>query len=427
MKRHIEAFNLLPNTQSAYRAHHSTETAVLKVSSDLLWAVDSGNIGVLVLLDLSAAFDTVDHEILLKRLTTSCGISGSALNWFTSYLSNRTQHVIYNEMKSSVIRVGCGVPQGSVLGPMLFTLYTANLTHIMQSNNLTSHLYADDTQIYGWCKPQDFEALQTKMSSCLDEVSRWMRSNRLQLNESITEVMWFGSSRRQHQLPITALRVGQCEVLPVQSVRDLGIYLDSDMSMVSHINTTVSTCFGALRVLRAIRHSVPKEMLLTLVSALVLCRLDYGNATLYGLPANQLMKCQAVLNGAARLIFGLRSRDHVSGLLHQLHWLRIDERISFKIACLTWRCLYGTGPEYLTNDIHRIAGSHLRAGLRSVNSMNLVQPRTRNVSHGDRAWSSASPAVWNRLQPESIKFDDNYLSFRRSLKCYLWSLSYPTS
>ena len=127
-----------------------------------------------------------------------------------------------------------------------------------------------------------------------------------------------------------------------------------------------------------------------------------------------------MLNAAARMIFGPRGRDHVSPLLEQLHWLRIRERISFKVACLTWRCLHGSGPEYLSRDLHRVSEMGRRGGLRSASSLDLDPPRTRNVTHGDRAWPAAAATVWNDLEPESIKSEDNYLSFRDQLKKHLW-------
>src|SRR5664279_1445573 len=173
--------NLLPDLQSAYRANHSTETAVLKVVSDILMALDVGGLAVLVLLDLSAAFDSVDHTILLHRLRTSFGLGDAAISWFKSYLSDRIQHVRISGTSSSPSTIGCGLPQGSGLGPILFVMYSADLLKLIERQQLIPHAFADDSQIYGFCSPSDVESLSSRVSTCVDEVSKWMKTNRLQL------------------------------------------------------------------------------------------------------------------------------------------------------------------------------------------------------------------------------------------------------
>ena len=176
--------------------------------ADILRAVDSGDIAVLALLDLSAAFDTVDHATLLHRLRITYGLGGRVHRWFTSYLTGRTQSVRCGGTASSPTPLGCGVPQGSVLGPILFLLYTAGLLRLVRGHGLNPHLYADDTQIYGSCRPGAAAQLQSQASICIDDVAAWMRSNRLQLNTDKTEVIWCTSHRRQHQLPTTPFIVG---------------------------------------------------------------------------------------------------------------------------------------------------------------------------------------------------------------------------
>ena len=173
-----------------------------------------------------------------------------------------------------------------------------------------------------------------------------MQSNRLQLNTTKTEVIWCTSNRRQHQLPQVALRVGTDHVTPTLSVRDLGIYVDCDVSVRTDVSRSVSSCFAVLCQLRSIRRSVSPAVLQSLVVSRVLSRLDYGNATLAGLPGNQLDRLQSVMNTAARLVCSARKYEHITPLLRDLHWLPVRERTEFKLAVLVFRCLHGTAPLY---------------------------------------------------------------------------------
>ena len=184
--------------------------------SEIIQAVDRGDFAALVLLDLSAAFDTVDHEIILpQRLHISYGINGPVLQWFRSYLVGRTQHVRRGSTTSSAVHLACGVPQGSVIGPILFVLYTADLIALIMSLGLSPHLYADDTQIYGSCSPSHVDVFLTTVTGCVNAVADWMLSNRLQLNNDKTEFMWCATARRQHRLPTSGPTIGSLTVTPL--------------------------------------------------------------------------------------------------------------------------------------------------------------------------------------------------------------------
>ena len=153
--------------------------------------------------------------------------------------------------------------------------------------------------------------------------------------------------RCKNQIPTASFAIGADVITPVSSVQDLGIYLDSDLSMRTHISKTVSACFAVLRKIRSICRSVTRPVFQSLVASLVLTRLDYGSSTLAGLPARQLNQLQSVVNSAARLVYLARRSEHVSPLLHELHWLRVPERIDFRLAVLVYRCMNGTAPRYL--------------------------------------------------------------------------------
>ena len=187
----------------------------------------------------------------------------------------------------------------------------------------------------------------SNISECIEAATSWMRSNRLLPNPDKTEFLWCATSRRQHQLPASPLLIDGCSVNPVTSARDLGIYIDCDLSMWTHVKRTVSMCFGSLRQLRQIRRSVPSDTLQMLVVALVHSQLDYGNGVLVGLPVCLMRQLQSVLNAAARLVYGLRTSDHITDALISLHWLRVPERIQYKLAVLTHKVLHGDAPPYL--------------------------------------------------------------------------------
>ena len=170
------------------------------------------------------------------------------------YLSSRLQHVRVSSSASSPSTMVRGVLQGSVLGVILFLLYCSDLQRIIEIHGL----YADETQIYGSCRPSAYPELQTSISACIDDVAGWMRSNRLQLNSAKTEILWLATSRRLHQLPRTPFQVGADFVVPPTVVRNLGILIDSDVSMRSHVTRTVSTCFAVLRQLRTFAVQCPE-------------------------------------------------------------------------------------------------------------------------------------------------------------------------
>jgi len=175
--------------QSAYRRFHSTETAVTKVFNDLLLAADIGQMSALCLLNLTAAFDTVDHELLLRRVERQFGLRGIVLELFRSYLSGRTFRVIFSGSTSSIIYIVCSVPQGSVLGPLLFIVYTADLADIAQKHGASLHAFADDTQVYLHCRRTDTTSAAAQLERCIADVGHWMSANRLKLNTDKTELL----------------------------------------------------------------------------------------------------------------------------------------------------------------------------------------------------------------------------------------------
>ena len=190
---HISTHSLLPVNQSAYRCHHSTETAVVSVFNNIARSIDNNQISALVLLDMSAAFDTVDHAILMSVLEKRFGVQHEALRWFTSYSSNRTQSVYVGEDHTSPSTLHCGVPQGSVIGPAEYIVYTEELDSIIRPRKFDHHMYADDIQLLSVMSLAEVPQFRSKIENCILAVRDWCSSRRLTLNPDKTELIWFAS------------------------------------------------------------------------------------------------------------------------------------------------------------------------------------------------------------------------------------------
>ena len=192
LSSHLSSHNLMSKLQSAYRKFHSSETALLYVQNDILASLDAGHSTALLLLDLSAAFDTRDHSILTHRLQHWFGISSTALNLLSSFLSDRFQTVLTPASKSNPVLLEYGVPQGSVLGPLFYSLYTTPLHSIISKYpGLRCHFYADDTQIYLSFSPELASSAFTSIEICIKDIFSWMMGNKLSVNPDKTEYLLF--------------------------------------------------------------------------------------------------------------------------------------------------------------------------------------------------------------------------------------------
>ena len=324
---------LLPELQSAYRPGHSAETALLTVKNDLLLNMDGQRVTLLVLLDLSAAFDTVDHDVLHNRLSTDFGIKGTALKWFESYLSNRRQRVNIEGVTSKLFDLDFGIPQGSCLGLLMFLLYSIKLFTIISRHLPSVHAYADDTQLYLSFKAGDDvneKSAIAAMEACVLDIHKWMLSDRLKLNMAKPEFLLIGTKRQLEKVNITTLRLGDTTITQSPSaVKNLGTWFDAQLNMHEHIKKTCSSSFFHIYNIRRIRKYLSRKTTESLVHAFVSSKLDFCNSLLYGLPDVHIAKLQKVQNAAATLVVGLPRFCHITPVLCDLHWLPIRYRIHF--------------------------------------------------------------------------------------------------
>ena len=404
--------------QSAYRPYHSCETALLKVSNDILQALDSGHVVIHVMLDLSAAFDTLEHNVVLNRLK-SIGVSGVALEWFASYLANRKQIVVIeNEFLSEPRNLKVGVPQGSVLGPILFSIYTIPLFLLCQRNQTLSGFYADDSQVYIICKPVNILETSLKIEHCISEIQSWMSSNRLKLNGDKTELTVFSGPRIGKQLPPVQLTIGEDQIIPQSSCRNLGSFFDEHMSMDVHVTSVCQSSFYHLSKIASIRPLLNQDTTEALIHAFVSTRLDFCNCLLFGITKKNLRKLQKVQNRAARICLKISRKQQIPSLslLKELHWLPISFRIDFKTLLLTYKCLNNCAPQYLSDLLQRRT---LDRTTRSASLGLLVVPESRRKSFGDRSFAVAAPRLWNDL-PLFIRQAGSVAAFKKNLKTHLF-------
>ena len=304
LNTYLTGNDLYEPLQSAYRPHHSCETALLRVSNDILQSLDKRQCVAMLFLDLSAAFDTVDHSILLNRLRHKFGVCGNALKWFQSYLSNRCQFVSIDGVSSESLPLGCGVPQGSVLGPILYLLYTSPVADILRKHKMSFHFYADDTQIYIPFSCNDDSALDDaicKINACLREIDLWMTTNKLKLNKDKTEFLLF-SSKHCPLRSSPVIQFGSEIIRPSSDVRNIGVNFDSSMSMLNHIKLTCKSSFYHLRNIAKIRRFLSVKSTEILIHSLISSKLDNCNSLLNGLLKFLIDCLQAVQNASARLI-----------------------------------------------------------------------------------------------------------------------------
>jgi hypothetical protein len=410
---------------------HSTETVLLSLHDHLIQSASHQHITGLCLLDLSAAFDTIDHNILLQRLSDWFGLGGSALSWISSYLSSRNFIVSTNKQSSPAQQVSHGVPQGSVLGPLLFIMYTTPLSHIIQSTSVDHHLYADDTQLFISFKPVNIVNAIESLQAAFRAVSDWMSPNLLALNPSKTEFLLIGTRQQLAKIADISLALTPDTTLkPAKSARNLGFIFDTHLSYHDQISSLTKACFYHIRDLRRIRPCLDYTTAANIATSLVHSKLDYCNSLYLNLPKTELNRLQQIQNTLARVVSQSKRHEHITPTLQTLHWLKISERITFKIASITYSVLHTSQPQYLS----RLLTLQSARSTRSSKLVTLYPPAiTSNRAILNRSFSYSAPQIWNSLPAElrqpstDNKPGHNKLSkstFLSKLKTYLFNQSY---
>ena len=340
----------------------------------ILSSMDDGRVTAFTLLDLSAAFDTIDHTILLMRLGNWFGVSGKALDWFKSYLTGRSQRIKLGNCLSSISYLSFGVPQDSVLGPLLFTLYTTPLSSLVSRHAIPHHLYADDSQLYVSLSSGDSAATLNGLQPFLASVQSWMSTNKLNLNPDTKFLLIWNERQRGKYLPMFPIELLGVETYPAKYARNLGVIFDKNFNFRSNISAICSSCICHILYLRRIRRHLDLDRAKLLANALVSSRFDYCNSLLSGIVETDPTKLQRVLNRLAHVVTRSPPLTRSVPLQHSLHWLPAKYRVHFKICLLTYKARHEEQPVYLCSLIATYLPSR---SLRSNRGITLSIPRIK--------------------------------------------------
>ena len=411
LSEHMALYNLNSKYQHGYKVYHGTETMQLRVVNDVLIGFDSNTATILLLIDLSAAFDTVDIEKLLDILQKDIGIGGIALQWFKSFLTGRTQCVKIENSLSDILPVVFGVPQGSVLGPILFNIYISSLSSVIRNFGFSTSGYADDNNAYqSFSLTFQFHVITKRLPELLNQINEWMNLFFLKMNPDKTEIIMFIPQQlnNAHTINGCIFSDGGC-IRFANFVKNLGFILDRHLDMDVHVNSVVSHCYKLLSDIGKIRKLLTDKQTQMLSHAVVSSRLDYCNSLLYGASKATINKLQKVQNAAARLVSMRGKRQSVSDVLNNLHWLRVEARIIFKLLLMVFKCVRNLAPACLIELID------VRDSVKCV-----LRLKHYESLHARKSFTYIAPKLWNNL-PDHIRLCISLPKFKSQVKYLLFN------
>jgi len=405
----LEENNLISNTQHGFRSKLSTETALLKVTDEIYKNIDNNQINLLTLCDLSKAFDSVSHELLVKKLTNH----EIDHFWFKSYLSARTQSVKIHEKVSSKQPISFGVPQGSILGPILFIIFINDLSSIAKNCLLIQ--YADDSQFLHAASVNNLNELIGKTKQTLTEAKKYFDMNGLKLNPQKTQCIFIGSRQNIAKIPTdTVIDFQGCCIKPNTTVKNLGVHVDRYMTFETHIDHIYRKVMGTLIYLNHIKNKIPTETRIAVIQTLALSIINYCLNIWGSTNKTQIQRTQKLQNFAARVALGnVNKYDHITPHINKLKWLKVHQKYTYNTCILIHKIIQGNYPNWLLpiQTTGNITGVHTRQN-------NSLYIRRSNTETGARNMQIRGLVIWNQL-PENIRNISNQKTFKTKVKEHL--------
>lgn len=414
----VQKNDIIPASQSGFRANHSTTTALWNISDDILKNIDEKKVSCLILLDYSKAFDTVDHLLLVKKLKYF-GFSSCAAGFISNYLSHRTQCVRLGSDISQPLVIGRGVPQGSILGPLLFSIYISDFHTVIKQGKI--HNYADDSQLLYTLPTTKTDASVSSINEDLSRLAQISLEHKLTLNASKSQIILFGSKRNLATFTNDLEIAIDKKALPiVTEAKNLGIWLDSELRFTKHVNMLCQASYSILKQLYPSRHIMDTKLKLKVCESLILSKIAYGDVV-YGpnLKYEDTYRVQKIFNSCLRLCYGIRKFDHISHKYDEAGWLKFEGLLQLHINTLVHKTLLIREPEYLFEKLKFLSNPDSERSSRSVGRLLLI-PRHRSTCFR-RSFSYMAPKLYNSLAPRFYNF--SLVNFKKKLKTHILNTS----
>ena len=391
LSKFLSCFNILFDQQFGFRAQHSTDTALIHLTDLISKSLCDKLSTTGIFIDLSKAFDTIDHNILLSKLEFY-GVRGCALEWFKDYLANRQQFTVINKVDSTRRTITHGVPQGSILGPLLFLLYVNDLHN--SSSLLSFLLFADDTTII-YSNPS-YDSFIRTLNIELIKVSSWFKSNKLSLNASKTKCMFFSKSNKSSVSP-SAISIDGVPIINVHSTKFLGVILNDRLDWSDHISSVSKTISRNTGVLSKLRTFLPPPTLFILYNTLILPYLSYCNIVWARSSNNQLHSLKTIQKRAIRICTLSQPWDHTAPLFNRLQTLTLTDINNLQTGIFMYKYINKLLPQAFTTYFTAVHDVH-DYSTRSCNKLYIPFTRTSySINtlrfHGPRLWNSIDEAV----------------------------------
>ena len=406
LSKYLADNNILSPHQSGFRPNYSTTTALLKFTNDILSAADSKMPTGAIFIDLSKAFDMIDHYLLLDKLY-AIGLSTNSLLFFNNFFHFRSQCVSFQGSLSEFKINDKGVPQGSSLGPLLFSIFINDLPQICLDSQI--HLYADDTVLYS--SSSDILQIQHSLQSDFNLVQIWFSSNKLLLNKKKSYSMLF-CTQPDHLLSSnwSISLLDGTTIEKIEEFKYLGLWLDSQLSFKPHINAITKKIFGCLKSLYRSVDCFSQEVRKRLIMQLILPILDYADVIYGNTFETNLRPLNVLHNSLCRFVLRCPYITHHCLMYESLNWLAPNSRRQFHWSILTFKCIHLNFPSYLKQLLIPLTSQY---SLRHMDHLFLVKPRIRKEI-GRRAFKFKAPSDWNNLA-SSLRSITSFHIFKSSL------------